>query len=284
MRAARFGFACLFLALFAALPLDAPALAAATPQKKVQTLPQAPDDLDLVNVGKVTEIKRSDLITLSNGKTYRLDQIRVPLKYEAAAVSHLKNSILGRVIGIYVVKDAKEGVNDRYGNPYAHVMRDDGVWVQADMVARGLAWAYSTETNRTLILPLYKYETSARLMKAGFWRDPEFAIKNKSNIDRYFNSYQIYQGYIGAYKTGEEDSSIHICDADSAQTPALSFSISADRLDKFTSTSSSWIGALVRVRGWVEKDHMGRPYIEVTHPEQIAFIDPSTGEPTTKVR
>lgn len=256
------------------------------PPKEIKT----PEDLDLVAVGKVKEIKKSDLIVLDNDVTYRLDQIRVPVAYEAVAVDYLKKAILNQQVGIFADKGNKSSLVDRYGNPVGHVLRDDGVWTQADMVTRGLAWATSTLTNHELVLPLYKYETAARKIGYGFWKDPAYGIKTYQNIDKYLNTFQIYQGLITSQNL-VNDKYVFTCDGNRVSKGAFSFSIRLDQLPPFmppgatlSSMHNAWRGATVRLRGWVEKDPSSSnalPNIDVTHPEQMEFINPRTGEPAT---
>jgi hypothetical protein len=284
-----------FLACAALLILAAPGQVVDAFAEKAAVVPvgppKTPDDLDLIDVGTVKEIKQSDMIVLDNGKTYHMDQIRIPVYYDDTALAYLHSNVLNKKVGVYALKNAKIGATDRYGNFFGHILREDGTWIQADMVARGLAWAYSTESNRTLIHPLYKYEAAARADKVGFWKDPEFVIKTKNNIAKYVNSYQIYQGVIVARSWGT-DKVIFICDPLSRTATAFTFTIRLDRSINFVrpgtrpdETFATWRGAYVRVRGWVDKDTTNAvpiPTIDVTHPEQMEFLDPATGEPTTK--
>jgi hypothetical protein len=282
-----------FLMLMAFLTLAAPgrvvdsAFAEGSKKEAPVGNPKTPDDLDLIDVGTVKEIKQFDIVTLDNGKTYHLDEIRVPVLYGVHAINYLKAAALGRKVGIYAIKSSKTSATDRYGYLYGHLMRDDGTWIQADMVARGLAWAFSTETNHSLVIPLYKYEAVARAEKLGFWKDPEYDIKTKANIAKYMNSYQIFQGVL-TLGGGGADRYVFGCDSGWSTPPSFTFGIRYEKSMFFRRGSASpgdvfrtWTGAVVRVRGWVEKDADGHPSIEVTHPQQMEFINPETGEPTT---
>jgi hypothetical protein len=243
---------------------------------KVAVLPTSPEDIDLVDVGVVTEIKKSDLITLGNGRSYRLSQVRVPPPYEGEAIDYLKSSILNKKVGVYTLKSGTDDI-DRYGNTYVHLMKEDGAWVQADLIARGLSWAYSSETDYVLVRPLYKYEAAARSMKAGFWKDPAYTIKNKDNIGKFTGSYQLYEGVISRVDS-KSDGYTLLCDLSVSPGPLAVF-IKLGNMKNFAEHGKSllegkWTDGAVRLRGWVEKGEV-QPTIEVSHPEQVEFIDAS---------
>lgn len=262
------------------------------PERVVKTLPKTPQDLDLVDVGTVTNVLNEEQIELDSGKVYSLDQVRIPLPYNGLAVNYLKRDLLNRTVGIYVDKNEAHPRKDRDGNLYAHILRDDGVWIQAVMVGKGLAWAYSTPNSRKLIIPLYTYEAKARKAFEGFWADNEYRVKKKAEVVDYLNSYQLYECHI-THVTSTEENLIFLCNAALVKKKVVwpfSFSLSFKNLDRFTVHSGSdlrnkWRGAIALVHGWVKKDTSlsdALPNIEITHPEQIEFIDPDTGESTTQ--
>lgn len=242
----------------------------------VQTVP---DDLDLLDVGTVKEILKSDLIKLEDDKVYRLDNIRVPVYYNQAALDYLQGSILGKRVGVFANRKKAEGRTDRLGNTIGHVVTEGGVWIQAEMVGKGLAWAYSTETNRDLIKPLYGYEDQARATKAGFWVDPEYAIKDKESIKNYYNTFQIVEDVV--YDVGDDKEFYYI-------------NFDKDFKSDFTATVDQKVRDMpsnmfnlrrhrIRIRGWIEKQN--GPLIEITHPEQfiiVPAVDPAQAQQTVQ--
>ena len=241
-----------------------------------------PTDLNLIDVGTVTQVQKSNLIQLKNGKSYRINAIRIPVYYDPSAVEYLKQHVLGKKVGIYAHTKKREDITDKFGNTEGHVVREDGTWIQGDMVARGLAWAYSTADNRFLARALQKYEHAARALKSGFWNDPEYAIKHKKNIGKYLNSYQLYEGLLMYL---DKDRSMNgnynfFCDtAQGSDKHPMSFMIPIDSMSIFTPRDTpyfspqNWLRSRVRVRGWVEEKN-GIPTIMVTHPEQMEFLSP----------
>ena len=185
------------------LPVLSPALGETDEKDQVASLEDAsaektfPTDLNLVDVGTIKEIRKSDMVILDNRRAYRLSNVRVPLHVEFDAMEYLRKQLMDRKVGIYTEKGSAEAEKDRYGNVYAHVLREDGEWLQAGMVSTGLSWAFSTENTRALAPTLLKYEKMAHNAKLGFWAREDYDIKKKYNIDQFANSYQIFEGRVG---------------------------------------------------------------------------------------
>jgi endonuclease YncB( thermonuclease family) len=277
------------LCLLAAVPESA---WAADAKDTVAARPRKPDDLDLIDLGKVVEVTRSDAIKLENGKVYRLAHIRVPAFYEAQATEALRAIVMGRTVGIYADKKEKDPEKDRYGNRYVNVLRDDARWVQADLVAQGLSWASSTERNRILVPSLYPLEAAAQRMKLGFWANPEFMPQPTAKMQKFLNTYQMHRCEIGRVISYWERV-VFICGMDLSKPVTMIFSIPAEKKKYFVNRYAErgyfegWRSGAVIVRGWVEKDVTFVPStmianIIVTHPEQLDFINPETNESTMK--
>ncbi len=234
-----------------------------------------PDDLTLLDVGTVTEIIKSDLIKLDNQKIYRLDNIRIPVHYDAHALDYLDENVLNKRVGIFSSRRTVQGRRDRLGNTVVHAVLDDGTWIQADLVKRGLSWAYSTETNRDLAQPLYKLENSARLAKLGFWADPAYAVRDKTTVQGKQNSFQVVEDTV--LNIGS-NSGRYFLNFDASYKTDFTIEASGDLLnDKFIVDGKlippdRWRGLRVRIHGWVENKN--GPMIELTHPEQIEIIAP----------
>jgi micrococcal nuclease len=239
---------------------------------------KSPEDLDMVNVGTVAEIPKPDTIKLANGKIYHLVGIRVPVYFGQDAIDFLSSLLLNKKVALFGNRAIPEGLEDRFGNTNAHVMLEDGTWVQAALVDRGLAWVSSVETNRELIRELYAHEDAARKRKAGLWSKADYAVRDANALvsdSSVYNSFQVYRGTV----------------LDVANYDGITFfNFGPDRKTDFTvflpdaflphfkaeekGAFKPWIwkGKEIRVRGWVEKN--SGPMIGITHPEQVEILDP----------
>ena len=154
------------------------------------------DDLQhpvVVDKGIVKEILKSDMIMLDNDRRYRLENILVPPYEDAPAIDELNQALLNKTSTLFTWHDDK----NRHGLPQVHVVTENNVWIQQDLVSKGLAWAFiSADTSLQMATALKVLEDGARLKQVGFWRNPIYAIKSPDDVKKFMNSYQIVEGKI----------------------------------------------------------------------------------------
>lgn len=246
--------------------------------RPVQT---SPLDLELIDVGVVKEIVKSDTLRLESGKTYKLDNIRVPLQLDGATLDFLNKNILGKKLGFYIVGKDPSARADHVGHILAHAVTQESEWLQALMVSRGLAWANGSKDSRDLVLPLFKYEDLARSQKLGLWQLPDFTIKdNETIMGDTRNSFQVFEGEIRSvserkdfafYNFGKDTKTDFTIVINAKQVPQ--FHLSDGRR---TLAPPEFKGKKIRIRGWVTENN--GPMIELTYQEQIEFLDPLSAQ------
>ncbi|MCB2107991.1 MAG: thermonuclease family protein [Rhodobacteraceae bacterium] len=162
---------------------------------------------------------------------------------------------------------------DRNGRTLAHILRDDGLWIQGEMLRLGMARIYTFADNRVLIAELRAQERDARNAKRGIWAHPFYAIRDAGDAEalkRETGSFQIVAGVVrDAAKVRER---IYLNFGADFRTD---FTVSIDRRDWRTFDRAgvdplALEGAKIEVRGWLVSRN--GPMIEVTHPEQIEPI------------
>lgn len=265
-----------FISVLAALVLLGLSISFGAQAQQKPPVQTSPFDLNLAEVGVVTEIIKSDTLRLANGKIFKIDNIRVPLQLDSNAIEFLNKNVLNKKMGFYIVgKDPIERA-DRFGHTLAHVVSEDGEWLQALMVSRGLAWVNGNENSRDLFVPLLKYEDLARSQSLGLWKLPTFAIRDNETIhNNTYNSFQVFEGTIRAV-SAKGQYAFYNFDKD----PKTDFTIVADigKISGFTLSTGAhsyspleFVGRKVRIRGWVEENN--GPMIELLFQEQIEFLD-----------
>lgn len=232
-----------------------------------------------IDSGVVKEVLKSDLIMLDNNRRYRLDNVRTPPYIESSAMEELRRVFQGRPVKVYTYHDS-ETMFDRYGVPLAHVIANDGsTWVQDYLVGKGLAWASSTETSTQMIGLLKRTEEKARKSAAGFWADPDYAIKTPDNVGRYEDSYQIVQGKILSVAVNNGGVFFNFgldWKTDFTLRIPENFAMVMGRtyMDETTlareTNPNNWKGRVIRVRGWVSENN--GPMMTLTHREQLDLI------------
>lgn len=161
---------------------------------------------------------------------------------------------------------------DRNGRILAHLVRDDGLWIQQTMLQEGWARVYTFPDNRLFARELYTAETLARTARRGLWAHPHYALRTpdpaalKSDI----GSFQIVEGKVAdaarvrgrAYLNFGAD---YRTDFTASIPPEVMPLFTAMKFDPL-----SLKGRSVRVRGYL-RDFNG-PSMDLTHPEQIEVI------------
>lgn len=157
---------------------------------------------------------------------------------------------------------------DRYGRRLAQLHRDDGLWVQGEMLRLGMARVYTFADNRALAAEMLALEEEARRARRGIWADAFYRVRpagraGGGDID----TFQLIEGKV--LDAARVKSRIYLNFGPNWRTD---FTVTADSkalrlfreegLDPLTLE-----GRDVRVRGWLKS--MNGPLIEASHPEQV---------------
>lgn len=249
------------------------------------SLPALPDGFERGGTAAVAEVVDGDTLRLDDGRALRLIGIQAPkLPLERpdfepwpladAARTHLQELTAGARVTLYF----GEARRDRYGRLLAHLVRDDGLWLQAAMLEAGLARVYTFADNRLGVEALYAAEDTARAKGAGIWADAFYRVRCAADLDGEGGAappegFQIIQGrvvdaadvrgtiYLNFGPNYRSDFTIRI---QPRQRRAFAgqpwFEAGPDSLD----------GAIVEVRGWLFTEN--GPMIDLDHPEPLRFL------------
>jgi micrococcal nuclease len=160
---------------------------------------------------------------------------------------------------------------DRNGRILAHIVRDDGLWIQETMLREGWARVYTFPDNRLFARELYAAETVARSARRGLWAHPDYAVRKadpaalKSDI----GTFQIIEGRVA--DAAKVRGRFYLNFGEDYRTD-FTASIAPEVAKIFTAALDPLAleGRMVRVRGYV-RDFNG-PSIDLTHPEQVEVL------------
>ena len=146
-------------------------------------------------------------------------------------------------------------------------------WVQAYLVANGLARAYAQPGNALCISQLIALEDQARKARIGFWRDGTFRVHRVANIEglrRLVGSYQIVEGRV--LRQGRSRSRVYL---NFGTDWRRDFTIGIElRLMKTFANAGVDVKKLrtrfVRIRGWLSWRR--GPFIDAVTPAQIELL------------
>ncbi|CAO3448992.1 hypothetical protein [Azospirillum largimobile] len=231
---------------------------------------------------RVTAVLDGDTLELEDGRRVRLAGIEAakPPRHAnptdgrvwplaEAATRALSELALGRRVALHGPAPI-----DRHGRLLAHLVREDGLWLQSALVVRGLARVHTRPDARAYAAELLAGEDAARTAGRGLWRSRVYAVRDAADPDdlaRDRDGFQLVEGVVLAIsKSGGEawldfgtdwrsDVTVHIGRAAMRE-------VTRAGIDPL-----SFEGRRVRVRGWITLRN--GPMIEITHPEQIEKLE-----------
>jgi endonuclease YncB( thermonuclease family) len=227
----------------------------------------------------VVEVVDGDTVVLEDGEQVRLTGIQAPklplgrdhvVEQPLAAESRafLEELALGQrvTLGFGGVR------RDRHGRLLAQLYRDDGLWLQGEMLRQGLARVYSFPDNRALIAEMLALETAAREARRGIWalgfyRPREAARPGSIPLD----SYELVEGQV--IEAAEVNGRIFLNFGEDYLTDTTA-TVSRQDARLFEAEGIDLLalaGHRIRVRGWVT--WRNGPSINVSHPEQIEVLE-----------
>ncbi|MFQ6016846.1 MAG: thermonuclease family protein [Kiloniellaceae bacterium] len=227
---------------------------------------------------RVTEIVDGDTLVLADGRQVRLVGIQAPKlplgrpgfkawPLAEAAKAALAELTLAREVTLHYGGSRV----DRHGRALAHLTDASGLWIQGELLSRGLARVYSFADNRALVGEMLARESAARRAGRGIWADPFYAVLNPAEAARRIGGFELVEGRVLAAAVvrgraylifGPDWKSDFSVTLDAATRRRFA----AEGIDPL-----AYEGRVLRIRGWV-KSYNG-PMIEVTHPEQIEVLE-----------
>jgi micrococcal nuclease len=240
--------------------------------------------LDAGEAGEVAEVVDGDTLALADGTVVRLVGLQAPKRAlgrpgfaDWPLAEEARDALAGLVRGRRVRLRYGGLRRDRHGRALAHLVREDGLWVQGEMLARGMARVYSFADNRALVPEMLAVEARAREAGRGIWGDPYYRVRTPEELAAATGSFQLVEGrvqaaavvrgrlYLNFGADWREDFTITVAPRD---RPAFARAFAAAGLESL----EAFGGLRVRVRGWID-DYNG-PMIEADHPEQIELLEP----------
>lgn len=241
--------------------------------------PVLPPGLTAVGEGKVTEVVDGDTVRLAGGRQVRFVGTQAPKlplgrpgyptwPLGPEARSHLASLCLGRRVRLF----AGGARQDRHGRILAHLVTEEGLWLQGAMLDAGFARVYTFKDNRALAAEMLALEAAARAVPRGLWADATYRIRKADEADLgaavdKVPGYLLVEGRVLRSAAGGGRWFLNF-----GRDHATDFtaSIAAPDLPLFTTAGidpATYAGKTLRLRGWLEARN--GPAMTITHPEQI---------------
>lgn len=197
------------------------------------------------------------------------------LAHAEAAQEALTELALGAMVTLLLA----EPRTNRYGQWLAQVHREDGLWLQGEMLRRGLVRVHTPPFIGDEALDMLAIEAEARRHRRGLWADTRFAVRTPEQAAFDVGTFQLVEGTVR--KVARVKNRVYLNFGDdwrsdfTVSLPArLAAAFARGGLDPMTLA-----GRRVRVRGWL--DQLNGPLIEVTHRAQLEVLDSEEGPSPT---
>ena len=238
---------------------------------------------DLIAGGTVSRVIDGRTFSLGDGREVRLAGIEVPplpLPGDSAAApggTEAREALAVLLSGGKLTLRRAEIPSDRYGRALAYAFASrDGVehFVQAELLAAGVARVAARTGGRDCAAELLGRETAARQAKLGLWAYPYYDLLNAANPAAVLakrGRFGLVEGKVVSVR--ESGATIYV-NFGRRWTEDLTVTILKRNLRNFTAAGlepGKLAGRHIRVRGWIEE--RGGPWIEATRPEQIELTD-----------
>jgi len=226
--------------------------------------PAHADDCRFVTIGTGTvRAVTDDGIALEDARIVRLAGIEPGAAPELAAGTAVTLKRLG-------------AETDRYGRLQAHVFIDDTGserWLQADLVARGLARVSSRVGHPACAKILLNHENSARATRLGLWAEPVYVIGKAEDPGAVLESrgrFALVEGKVVSVR--ESGGTIYV---NFGRRWSEDFTVTIAKRNERAFFAAGLVpkslsGRRVRIRGWIEE--RGGPWVEAARPEQIEVM------------
>jgi len=213
----------------------------------------------LLDDGREVHLVGLDL-PLSGGQAW------APPRFAQAAEAALAHLAIGRRVELRFDRNSQ----DRYGRVLAQVVREDGLWLQRELLRQGLARVHGMSDNRAALPALLKTEANARRSRKGIWAKSGYAVRSAKSASFYLGSFQIFEGRIA---DGARVQSQVFLNFGPDRERDLTLRIAGSALALFRSEKRdplAYVGQSIRVRGWLRP--RGRPFIDISHPDEIEIL------------
>ena len=284
----------LFLALLTSVFLVTPpsVMAADTSENSghtgyVSTTEKVPlpvlDSLTQTNTLVVQQVIDPVRIRLANQQIVQLAGIDIPdlTPYEAGPIAgdarkFLTETLPHKKVRLYQNKQKDKGRENRFGHLIAHLVTSPGeVWVQGELLGKGLARVRPSEDNTALAEQMMALELQARKQGLGLWAAADYSVLSPETADAAIGNWGIVEGTVQKVATVNNRTYLNFGqnwkdDFTIALEPGIRREMVKGGIDPLSLAHKT-----IRVRGWLE--NYNGPYLKLLHPVWLEVL-PENGE------
>ena len=234
-------------------------------------LPGCAGDVEIAHA-KIVRVEKNGALILGDGRAVVLEGVRLPLtdRGPSGLADDALNTLRRLALSAPLTLTARQPKEDRYDRVRVQAFGD--VWLQTELLRRGLARVELAPDRSECAGELYAAEGQARGSGAGLWAFPAMAVRRPETLTASDEgSFQIVQGKV--IQAADHDGRVFL-DFSSDYRRGFTAIIAPEDRKAFRGVKppvEELAGHTVRLRGMVQ-DYRGRPEIAIASPAQIEFI------------
>lgn len=223
---------------------------------------------------EVREAVDGDTVILADGRQVRLVGIQAPKLAlgrkdfkDWPLAGESKRAVEALSVGKRIALRPGGTPIDRHGRVPAHLYRDDGVWVQGEMLRLGMARVYTFPDNRAQAAEMYAREAEARAARRGIWAHSFYAVRDVENLRGDLGTFQVVAGRV--VDAAKAKGAVYLNFGADWRTD-FTLRLDGSALKAFRAEGIDPMalkGTTVEARGWLR--FQNGPMIEISHPEQL---------------
>ena len=234
-------------------------------------LPDCAGTIEIAHAS-VARVEKNGALILTGGRPVVLEGIRFPGAdrpgdpIAGKALDTLRTLTAGKSLTLTSTPPQQ----DRYGGLRVQAFTD--VWLQVDLLKRGLARVAIVPDRQECSPDFYEAEIDARNVGRGLWALPDFAVRQAQGFSAPDGSFQIVEGHV--VNVSSLPSGRAFLDFDADFRKGLSVVIAPEDRKAFRDsdpTLTDLTGHDIRIRGTVTNFN-GRPEIALFNPKQIELL------------
>jgi endonuclease YncB( thermonuclease family) len=234
------------------------------------TLPDCAGTVDIAQA-RIARVEKDGALVLRDGHSVLLEGIRLPgADHPSDPVAQLALDTLRELAGAAALTlTVTPPEQDRYGR--LRVQAFGNVWLQTEMLKRGLARVMIAPDRQECYPDFYEAETEARNAGRGLWASPAFAVRQAAAFSALAGSFQLVEGLVVAAAT--HDGRVFL-DFSTDYRNGFSATVAPDDHKAFRGNEPAiedLAGHKIRLRGIVER-FGGRAEIALSNPRQIEIL------------
>jgi hypothetical protein len=222
---------------------------------------------------KIIRVEKNGALILGDGRAVMLEGVRLPLSDGGppALAQDALRALSELAMAAPLTLTATPPKEDRYDRVRVQAFGD--VWLQTELLRRGLARVETAPDRPECAVNLYAAEKDARAAGRGLWAFPAFAVRKAESVPAADQgSFQLVEGKV--VNSAIRDSRVFL-DFGPDYRRGFSATIAPEDRRVFRNTNpqpENLAGHTVRLRGMVQ-DYGGRPEIALSGPAQIEFLN-----------